>query len=320
MDPDRLLNLDLRHLRALQAVAEEGSFNKAAVRLGYTQSAVSQQIQTLEKIVGDKLVERPGGPRPVSMTEAGNVLLVHANAIVARLRAAQADLALLSDGTAGTLRVGTYQSVGTRILPELMRRYHQACPHITVQLTEAEDDALFELLEQGEVDLSFVAMPLAEGPFEGVELARDPYVLVVPEGHPLAGTSGIPTRRDLSELPMIGFRTCRAANHLENALRMRGIEPQVIFRSDDNGTVQAMVAAGMGVAMMPLLAVGGDPRTTTVDLGPRVPPRVIAIAWHRTASARAPPRSSSLSPGRSARTCRWRCPRSSAHSITVSAV
>ena len=92
------MNLDLRHLRALQAVAEEGSFNKAAVRLGYTQSAVSQQIQTLERIVGDKLVERPGGPRPVSMTEAGNVLLVHANAIVARLRAAQADLSLLSDG------------------------------------------------------------------------------------------------------------------------------------------------------------------------------------------------------------------------------
>src|SRR6185437_5627768 len=116
-----------------------------AVRLGYTQSAVSQQIQTLEKIVGDKLVERPGGPRPVSMTEAGNVLLVHANAIVARLRAAQADLALLSDGTAGTLRVGTYQSVGTRILPELMRRYHMACPHITVNLTEAEDDELFDL-------------------------------------------------------------------------------------------------------------------------------------------------------------------------------
>src|SRR6185437_9885170 len=125
-----------------------------AVRLGYTQSAVSQQIQTLEKIVGDKLVERPGGPRPVSMTEAGNVLLVHANAIVARLRAAQADLALLSDGTAGTLRVGTW------ILPELMRRYHMACPHITVNLTEAEDDELFDLLEQGEVDLSFVAMPL----------------------------------------------------------------------------------------------------------------------------------------------------------------
>ena len=320
MDPDRLLNLDLRHLRALQAVAEEGSFNKAAVRLGYTQSAVSQQIQTLEKIVGDKLVERPGGPRPVYMTEAGSVLLVHANAIVARLRAAQADLALLSDGTAGTLRVGTYQSVGTRILPELMRRYHQACPHITVQLTEAEDDALFELLEQGEVDLSFVAMPLAEGPFEGVELARDPYVLVVPEGHPLAGTSGIPTRRDLSELPMIGFRTCRAANHLENALRMRGIEPQVIFRSDDNGTVQAMVAAGMGVAMMPLLAVGGDRRTQTVDLGPRVPPRVIAIAWHRDRVRSGAAQEFVALAGQVCEDLSLALPEVVAHSVTVSAV
>src|SRR4051794_18883960 len=122
MEPDSWLGVELRHLAALQALAAEGSFGRAAVRLGYTQSAVSQQIATLERIVGEKLVERPGGPRPISLTEAGALLLRHAESIVARLQAAQADLQALRSGEAGTLRVGTFQSVGARVLPEVVRR------------------------------------------------------------------------------------------------------------------------------------------------------------------------------------------------------
>src|SRR5205085_2208607 len=120
MSADLVSQLELRHLVALRAVAETGSFGRAAEQLGYTQSAVSQQIAALERAVGAQLVERPGGPRPISITEAGTVLLRHADGIVARLRAAQADLAALSAGDAGTLRVGTYQSVGSRVLPEVI--------------------------------------------------------------------------------------------------------------------------------------------------------------------------------------------------------
>src|SRR5437763_8076997 len=103
MEPDRWLGVELRHLAALEAVAAEGSFGRAAERLGYTQSAVSQQIATLERIVGERLIERPGGPRPVSLTEAGELLLGHAESIVARLQAAQADLHALQTGELGTL-------------------------------------------------------------------------------------------------------------------------------------------------------------------------------------------------------------------------
>src|SRR6266540_12457 len=111
MEPDRWLGVELRHLAALEALADEGSFGRAAAALGYTQSAVSQQIAALERAVGVRLVERPGGPRPVTLTEAGRLLLRHANAIVARMQAAAADLAAFSEGAAGTLRIGTYQSV-----------------------------------------------------------------------------------------------------------------------------------------------------------------------------------------------------------------
>src|SRR3954469_23796980 len=124
MEPDRWLGVELRHLAALQAVAQAGSFGpgaqagsfgRAAQRLGYTQSAISQQIAALERAVGERLVERPGGSRPVALTEAGRPLLAHADAIVARLKAAQADMAALRQGEAGTLRVGTFQSVGARV-------------------------------------------------------------------------------------------------------------------------------------------------------------------------------------------------------------
>src|SRR4051812_21640624 len=98
MEPDRWLGVELRHFAALQALSAGGPFGRAAQQLGYTQSAVSQQIATLERIVGEKLVERPGGPRPISLTEAGELLLRHAQSIVARLQAAQADLEALRSG------------------------------------------------------------------------------------------------------------------------------------------------------------------------------------------------------------------------------
>jgi len=280
MEPDRWLGVELRHLAALEAVSREGSFGRAATALGYTQSAVSQQIATLERIVGEKLIERPGGPKPVSLTEAGRLLLRHAEAIVARMAAAQADLTALHDGEAGTLRVGIYQSIGQRILPELMRRYAAAWPLVDVTLTEsASDEELLQLVERGELDLTFADLPLIEGPFEFVELLRDPWLLVVPKDSPLADRATPPPLREIAQLDLIGFRQCRSMTQIEAALR-RPID--FVFRSDHNGTVQGLVGAGVGAALLPSLAVDpNDEATRQIELGPNVPPRVIAVAWHR---------------------------------------
>ncbi|MFL6019826.1 MAG: LysR family transcriptional regulator [Gaiellaceae bacterium] len=279
MEPDRWLGIELRHFLALEAVAREGSFGKAARRLGYTQSAVSQQIAALEKIVGQRLVERPGGPKPVSLTEAGRLLLTHADAIAARVAAAQADLTALGEGQAGTLRVGVFQSVGQRILPELMRRYLRSWPHVKVALTEsANDEELLTLVERGELDLTFADLPLTEGPFESVELLRDPYVLVVAADSPLAQRDAPPPLRELAELDLIGHRHCRTVKQLEVNFRR---PLHFVFRSDHNQTVQALVASGVGSALVPKLTMDPEDETTALIELPKLPPRIIALAWHR---------------------------------------
>jgi len=279
MEPDRWLGIELRHLLALEAVAREGSFGKAAASLGYTQSAISQQIAMLERIVGQRLVERPGGPRPVSLTEAGQLLLTHAEAIAARLAAAQADLSAFGTGEAGTLRVGVFQSVGQRVLPEVMSRFMAAWPKVDVALTESADDTeLLALVERGVLDLTFSDLPLLEGPFESVELLRDPYVLVVPADSALAGRDSAPPLREIAELDLIGHKHCRTLSRLEVAFR-RPLE--YVFQSDHNQTVQALVAAGVGVALVPGLTMDPQDDSTVLLELPKLPPRAIALAWHR---------------------------------------
>lgn len=283
MERDGWLRVEVRHLAALRAVAQEGSFGGAATRLGYTQSAISQQIATLERATGERLVDRPGGPRRISLTEAGRVLLRHAERIVAGMEAAWADLEALADGASGTLRVGTYQSVGARVLPELVRRFLGERPGVEVELTESGSDAeLMQLLERGELDLSFTVLPLPEGPFEAVELMRDPYVLMVAADDPLAATGRPAGLEDLEGRPLIGFRHCIAGERTDAHLRARGVDLRIVFRSDDNGTVQGLVGAGMASALVPLLAADvGDERVSLVEIGPDVPERRIALAWHR---------------------------------------
>src|ERR1700757_3521341 len=152
MNADRWLGIDLRHFAALEAVARTRSFGAAARELGYTQSAVSQQIAQLERLVGQRRVE---------LTEAGHLLLGHADAIVAQLDAARADMAALAEGAAGTLRVGIYQSVGARLLPALVRRFRAQWPRVGVRVRgESSAADLLRLLEHRELDLTFADLPL----------------------------------------------------------------------------------------------------------------------------------------------------------------
>ena len=278
MGADGWLGLDLRHLAALEAVARTGSFGGAARDLGYTQSAVSQQIAQLERIVGERLVERPGGPRRVTLTEAGELLLRHADAIVAQIDAARADLSALGEG-GGVLRIGIFQSVGARLLPPLLRRFVDAWPRVEIRLHEDDDAALLRHVERGDLDLTFTTLPLPEGPFTAVELLRDEYVLLVAADSPLASRGDAPSRRDLSAIPLVAWRTTRDAEE-----HLRGIsgELDVWMRTDDNGTLVGLVAEGLGAAIVPrLVANPANPAVVALPFGRRIPPRIVGLTWHR---------------------------------------
>ena len=280
MSANGWLGIDLRHLAALEAVARTRSFGRAARELGYTQSAVSQQIAQLERIVGQQLFHRPGGPRRVEPTEAGLLLLGHADAIVARLDAARADMAALAAGAAGPLRVGIYQSVGARLLPALVRRFRAQWPLVGVRVREESSAAdLLRLLEHGELDLTFADLPLREGPFEWAEVLQDPYVLLVSARSELAELDAAPSLREVAKLPLIGRRT---TDEPERFLAGRVPELNVVFRTDDNGTLGALVAEDLGAAIEPRLVV--YPRDRAVKMlpfGSRIPPRTLVLAWHR---------------------------------------
>ncbi|HEY4027151.1 MAG TPA: LysR family transcriptional regulator [Candidatus Dormibacteraeota bacterium] len=281
-EPDLWSRLELRHLLVLDAIARSRSFWAAAEALDCSQSAVSQQVAMLERIVGHRLVERSRGRREVMVTEAGRLLLVHAEAIVARLRAARADFVAYDEGAAGVLRVGSYQSVGQRIVPTLLRDFASSWPRVEVRLEErTSDEELLDLVERGELDLAFGILPLEPGPFECVELLRDPYLLVVPASWQLGAGDRPPSIRDLRGLPLVSNRSCHTVHDVEQFLRERRVEPNVVFRSDDNGTVQAAVAAGLGIALLPRLSL--DPRDDRVRLirTEELPWRTLALVWHR---------------------------------------
>jgi DNA-binding transcriptional LysR family regulator len=279
---DRQLGIEIRHLAALKAVAQEGSFRGGAARLGYTQSAVSQQLATLETIVGQKLVNRPQGARPLTLTKAGELLLAHAAAIEARLAAARVDLAAAAR-SGSALRVGTYQSVAIHVLPTVLRRFAHAAPDVKVGLTDSPGD--FELLtrlEHGQLDLAFAELPLPPGPFDAERLLADEYVVVVQGRSPLATARKPLALSEVTRLPLVVFKHSRSIEQAITYLRAaQRLEPKLAFRSDDNTLLQAAVAAGLGAALIPRLAAAeANPELAVLEIAEPLPPRAIAIAWH----------------------------------------
>ncbi len=273
--------MSLRQLMSFRAVADEGSFHGAADSLDYTQSAVSQHVMGLEAALGVRLFDRGRGRRTVELTEAGHMLHRHVVTITDRLQAARADLVAYAAGETGTLRVGVYQSVGTKVLPAIIARFADAWPGVEVRLSEsASDEGLMDMIEPGRLDLTFGVLPFPAGPFDGVELMHDPFVLVTAKASPLAGHEGMPTLELIREQRLIGFRSCRSTKWVENQLRAAGYEPNFVYRSEDNGTVQAMASAGLGTAIVPLMAVDrSDPSIAIIPTD--LEPRRVALMWHR---------------------------------------
>ncbi len=275
----QLRDLELRHLIALDAVATEGTFGRAATRLGYTQSAVSQQIGALEKLVGGSLFDRPGGPRPVELTPLGKLVLGHARDIITRVDATGEAVERFQAGSVGRIDIGTFQSVSNVLLPAMVRQLRIEHPDIDIRLLEEEDnDAGAQAVLAGELDLAFTIGRPA-GNLESLLLLDDPFVLVAPRGELPVGR--YPTAL-LDDASLVGYPASSCQADIENGLRTVGATPTFVFRTYDNGAQMAMVRAGMGWAVMPLLAV--DTRDHELDvrfLDPEMPPRQICLVWRK---------------------------------------
>ena len=252
--------LDVRRLRVLREVALRGSFSAAAEALTYSQSAVSQQIAALEREAGTRLVERNG--RGIRLTDAGRALVRRADAILVELAAADAELQAIAGLRGGRVRVSTFASAATALLPAAVTAFRAAHPAVQVELSlvEATDEAVGGL-RTGRADLVLVARPAGQPLGDQVEahlLFEDPMLAVLPGSHRLARR---PTLHldDLAAEPWVlgGGPGCSDRATILRACHAAGFEPRVTvdFPTDDYNATQGMVAAGAGVTLLPRLAL-----------------------------------------------------------------
>ncbi|USX56580.1 LysR family transcriptional regulator [Lentzea sp. HUAS12] len=263
--------MDLRHLATLDAVATEGTFGRAADRLGYTQSAVSQQVAALEKAVGGAVFDRPGGPKPVRLTPLGEVVLAHGREVLARAQATEDAVERFKAGE-GRVDIGTFQSVTNVILPTVVRQLLTEHPKADIRLFEEETD------QPGAdgLDLVFFDGRL-HGDVEQVKILDDPYVLVTRPGQFPAGP--VPLRA-LHGAAMVAQPPICDQARVERVYADAGVEPLIVFRTADNRGVLSMVRAGMGLAVVPRLALDLPTDLDTHELEePGLSPREIHLAW-----------------------------------------
>jgi DNA-binding transcriptional LysR family regulator len=251
--------LDVRRLRVFAEVAARGSFSAAADALQLTQSAVSQHVAALERAVGLPLVER--STRPVELTEAGHALSRHTTGIFARLDGAEQELGEIAGRRRGRLRIGSFPTALATLVPPAFARFRRLHADVTLTVVDDHLQRLIPRVEAGELDLALVydheALPeIAGRDLERMPLLDDVFRAVLPAGHRLARRRRALELADLGADPWIGGAPTSAGYRIVNhACRLAGVAPKVGFASDDYIAVQALVAAGLGVAVVPGLAV-----------------------------------------------------------------
>ncbi len=248
--------IDVKRLKVLHEVARQGSFSAAADALSYTQSAISQQIAALERETGTKLVDR--GARGIRMTDAGEALVRHADAILTRICDAEAELEAIAGLRGGRVRVASFATAGSTFVPQAIATFHERHPAVEISLKEDDPEDSVPALKAGQLDVAIVFEPHGAGDLtelEAVHLLEDPMSVVLPQDHPLAAKSKIRLKELEAEAWVQPTLTCPCGMVVADACRAVGFEPRVAFESDDYLTVQGLVAAGVGVALIPSLGL-----------------------------------------------------------------
>jgi DNA-binding transcriptional LysR family regulator len=245
-------------MRVLREVAERGSITAAAQALSFTPSAVSQQIATLEREAGVALVER--GPRSIRLTAAGRALAEHTDGILASLEAAEAEIQAIAGVRGGLLRLASFPTAYATIMPAAITEFRSRHPGVELTLTEADPLLSISRLKSGEVDLAllyeydYVPLP-DDDAIQRTVLMDDPIRVLLPRGHRDSKRRAVPLDA-LSRESWI-TSTARSSCHefVARSCRAAGFEARIGFESDDHGVWQGLVAAGVGVALAPDLAL-----------------------------------------------------------------
>jgi len=282
--------LNVGRLNVFREVIAHGSFSAAADALAYSQSAVSQAIATLEGEAGTALIERSrGGVRP---TTAGAALAGHLGGILGQIESAEREVAAIAAGRGGRLRTASFPSAGATLMPAAVAGFRSSHPGVELTLAEGEPEEIGPRLRAGEFDLVLLyefeggGERLAAG-MRRFELLDDPLHLALPADHPLATRGKPPRLADLAGESLVQTSaTTPCARHVVRSCHVAGFEPRVGFESDDYATVQGLVAAGVGVALIPQLALSPvRPDVVIRSLGPRGPVRRVFAATPRSAAA-----------------------------------
>ena len=251
---------DARLLSVFREVATRGSFSDAATALSFTQPAISQQIARLERQLGTRLLVRDA--RGVTLTPAGEILLRHAETVLAQLRLAEAEVLAVTGVERPRLRVGAFPSAAASIMPPALAELRASHPETDVAMRVVEDAEALDALRRGELDVAMVLdselMPLElPAGIEAVHVLDDPLLIALPYSHPLAARSAI-SLADLrdEEWMVCGVGgTCIDSNVVLRACDAAGFEPRITFETEDYSAIMGMVASGMGVALIPSLAL-----------------------------------------------------------------
>ncbi|MFB7371795.1 LysR family transcriptional regulator [Streptomyces sp. NPDC056222] len=271
--------IEARHLRVLRAVAATGSFSAAARELGCTQPAVSQQMKALESSAGTPLLIRTG--REMRLTQAGEALVRHASGILAGLTAAEEEVAAIAGLRAGRVRLVSFPSGSSTLVPTALAALRAAHPGTRVSLVEAEPPRSVEMLREGDCDVA-LAFRYGAGPDEWNDLVvrpllADRLVGLVPEAHRLADAESVGIAELADESWIAGCPRCR--RQLVDVCEEAGFTPRIDFATDDYPAVVGLVGAGLGVAVLPALAIESvRPKgARTVVVEPAVEREIVAL-------------------------------------------
>jgi len=249
-------DIGLRELQALICVADLGSFRRAAIELGYTQSALSHQVATLEQKLGHQLFIRPGGRGAVKLTPAGEAACRRARRTLSEARAIFSDIDESEGGERLQIRVGVTQTSAGEIMPPALREFREVHAGVEVVLTEVDsDEVVLNGLGSGKLDLGFVNSLAPDERVDKVQITEDRWVILTRRGSTISGMDR-PGLDVLDGTDLVAWtRRWRTQRELEDLLSRRGVTPRIVYRTDDNLALQRLVAAGLGHACVGQLSV-----------------------------------------------------------------